>query len=86
VAGARLRRIVVDVSQLAFVGVAGLRALTALGARAQQQLIAVQLTGVSRHMRRVLRIAGQAGLWDGRDTDGLTAENTAPGSRRGAPG
>ena len=49
-------QIVLDVSALTFVDVAGLRALTAFMAQAGQQLAAVWLTGASPHLRRVLGI------------------------------
>jgi anti-sigma B factor antagonist len=68
--GAGLRHLVVDVSGLTFVDVAGLRALSALRTQARQQLIALRLTGASRHIRRVLGIASPAGNLTASDRDG----------------
>jgi anti-anti-sigma factor len=58
---AGIGQVVLDVSRLTFVDVAGLRALLALRVQAEQQLTAVRLTGASTHLRRVLAIVSPAG-------------------------
>jgi len=65
-----LRNIVVDVSKLTFIDVAGFRALTALRAQAEQRLVAVRLSGASPQMRRLMRIIGSA-------RDFLSSDRTA---------
>lgn len=55
-----LRQIVIDVSELTFVDVAGLRALSRLRTQAEQRLVAVRLSGVSPQVRRLMRITGPA--------------------------
>jgi anti-anti-sigma factor len=55
-----LRQIVVDVSRLTFIDVSGLRALSALRARARQRRIAVRLSGMSLRMGRLMRMTSPA--------------------------
>jgi anti-anti-sigma factor len=52
--------IVIDVSELAFIDMAGLRALAALCAQARRQLIHVQLAEVPRQMRGLMNVIGDA--------------------------
>lgn len=58
--GDGLRRIVIDVGQLAFIDASGLRALTTLRSRAEERQIMVRLSGASAQMRRLMRIIGPA--------------------------
>jgi anti-sigma B factor antagonist len=51
-----VRRLVVDVSGLAFVDARGLRAFTAMWARAEQRGIAVVVSGVPPQMRRLMDV------------------------------
>ncbi len=57
---AGLRYIVIDVSNLTFIDVAGFRALTVLRDQAEQQLVAFRLSGASAQMRRLMWIIGSA--------------------------
>ena len=57
-AEARIRRLVMDVSGLAFADVAGLRALDAFRAQARQRGITVVMCGVSRQLGRLMAICG----------------------------
>lgn len=57
-ADAGIRRLVVDVSGLAFADVAGLRALDALLVQAEQRGISVVMCGVSRQLGRLMAICG----------------------------
>jgi anti-anti-sigma factor len=51
---------VIDVSKLTFIDVAGFRALTVLRDQAEQQLVALRLSGASAQMRRLMWIIGYA--------------------------
>jgi anti-sigma B factor antagonist len=71
-----LPHIVIDVSKLTFIDVAGFRALTVLRDQAEQQLVAFRLSGASAQMRRLMWIIGSAREFRSSDR---TAEVAAEG-------